>query len=219
MSVSTQTNFARVFSTFDDGLSRQSLFWTMLVNQQEINDNDAELLERIGARDRSAFTEFYDKYSTLLFSIASRMLNDASEAEDVVQETFVQIWEKAGHFDPKLGKASSWAAILVRNRAIDRIRASQRRIRQAQEVGEEFAVRTEGVETANGAVHGHEKAKMIQSALIELPAEQRRAIELAYFGGLTQNEISEQLKEPLGTVKARIRRGLLSLRDRLEGLL
>jgi RNA polymerase sigma-70 factor (ECF subfamily) len=146
-------------------------------------------------------------------------LNDQSEAEDVLQETFLQIWEKAGNFDPKLGKASSWAAILTRNKAIDRIRASQRRSRLAETAGVEFAVVAEVNDTANEAIHGHDKAKIIQSAIVELPMEQRRAIELAYFSGLTQQEISKKLAEPLGTIKARIRRGLLKLRDQLEGVL
>jgi RNA polymerase sigma-70 factor (ECF subfamily) len=183
------------------------------------NEDDVALLRSIGQKDRTAFAEFYDKYSALLFSIAVRILNDQSEAEDVLQETFLQIWEKAGNFDPKLGKASSWAAILTRNKAIDRIRASQRRSRLAETAGVEFAVVAEVNDTANEAIHGHDKAKIIQSAIVELPMEQRRAIELAYFSGLTQEEISKKLQEPLGTIKARIRRGLLKLRDQLEGVL
>jgi RNA polymerase sigma-70 factor (ECF subfamily) len=189
------------------------------VNEQQTKDKDIELLQRIGARDRSAFAEFYDKYSALLFSIACRILHDASEAEDVLQETFMQIWDKADKFNPKLGQAHNWAAILARNKAIDRIRASQRRIRLAQDSGAEYAFLADGAPSANGVVHDQEKTAMIHSALVELPPEQRRAIELAYFSGLTQNEISQTLQEPLGTIKARIRRGLLSLRDRLEGVL
>jgi RNA polymerase sigma-70 factor (ECF subfamily) len=195
------------------------------VNEQEIKDlnvaveRDIELLHRIGAKDRDAFGEFYDLYSTLMFSIAVKILNDTSEAEDVLQETFVQIWNKAGKFDPKLGKASSWAAILIRNKAIDRIRASQRRTRLAEEAGAQNVIASEANDSANEAVHGREKTRIIQSAIVELPAEQRRAIELAYFSGLTQNEISEKLQQPLGTIKARIRRGLLKLRDQLEGVL
>jgi len=219
MNAIAQTDFVRVLSTIDTRLARHCLLLTKTVNEQATRDHDAELLQRIGAMDRSAFAEFYDKYSAFLFSIASRILNDASEAEDVLQETFLQIWAKAGDFNPKLGKASSWAAILVRNKAIDRIRSSQRRLRLAQEAGVEYAAGTVVEETANGAVHGHERARLIQTALVELPPEQRRAIELAFYSGLTQNEISEQLKEPLGTVKARIRRGMLKLRDQLEGLL
>jgi RNA polymerase sigma-70 factor, ECF subfamily len=219
MSVCAQTDFVPAFSFFELKPARALLFFIKPVNEQEIKDRDIELLQRIGAKDRAAFGEFYDPHSTLMFSIASKILNDASEAEDVLQETFLQIWEKAGRFDPKLGKASSWAAILVRNKAIDRIRASQRRTRLAEEAGLESAIAAEVSETTNETVHGHEKAKLIQAAIVQLPAEQRQAIELAYFSGLTQNEISEKLHEPLGTIKARIRRGLLKLRDQLEGVL
>ena len=189
------------------------------VNEPAEPKSDAELLRRTGAGDRAAFGEFYDRHATLMFSVASKILNDASEAEDVMQEVCVEIWEKARAFDPNLGKASSWAATLVRNKAIDGIRASQRRSRLAEQAGAEFAISAEADGSANEAIHGFDKAKMIQSAITELPAEQRRAIELAFFSGLTQHEISEKLSEPLGTVKARIRRGLLRLRDQLEGVL
>jgi RNA polymerase sigma-70 factor, ECF subfamily len=219
MIVSAQIDVVRVFSTFKENFPDTLLFWTKPVNEQETRDRDAELLQRIGRRDRSAFAEFYDKYSALLFSIACKILNDASEAEDVLQETFIQIWDKAANFDPKLGKASSWAAILARNKAIDRIRASQRRLRLAKEAGMEFAVNTDDAKTANDSLYGQEKARLIMSALVDLPPEQRQPIEMAYFSGLTQNEISETLRQPLGTIKARTRRGLLKLRGQLEDLL
>ncbi len=202
---------------FGGMVATRSLF-AISVNEQESPDRDIELLRQIAAGDRSSFAEFYDRYSTLMFSVACKILNNASEAEDVLQEAFMQIWEKAAKFDPKLGKASSWAAILVRNKAIDRIRASQRRIRLAEEAGAEQVLASNVDDTTNETIFGHEKANLIQSAIVELPAEQRRAIELAYFSGLTQDEISKKLNEPLGTIKARIRRGLLKLRDQLEGL-
>ncbi|MDR3457470.1 MAG: sigma-70 family RNA polymerase sigma factor [Verrucomicrobiae bacterium] len=189
------------------------------MNDETEPDKDAELLRRVAAGDRGAFAEFYDRHSTLMFSVACKILNDPTEAQDVLQETFLQIWEKAARFDPKLGKAASWVATLTRNKAIDRIRASQRRSRLADEAGAESAIAAEAGDSANEALHGQDKARLIQSAITGLPDEQRRAIELAYFSGLTQHEISEQLKEPLGTVKARIRRGLLKLRDQLEGLI
>jgi RNA polymerase sigma-70 factor (ECF subfamily) len=152
-----------------------------------------------------------------MYSVACKILNNSSEAEDVLQETFLQIWEKAGKFDPKLGKAASWAAILVRNRSVDRIRASQRRTRLAEEAGEAGAIAEQSTDSVNDALRGHEQARRIQSAIVELPGEQRQAIELAYFSGLTQDEISKKLNTPLGTIKARIRRGLLKLRDQMEG--
>lgn len=189
------------------------------MNEQESRDRDIELLRQIAAGDRSSFAEFYDRHSTLMFSVACKILNDSGEAEDVLQETFLQIWEKAAKFDPKLGKASSWAVILVRNKAIDRIRASQRRARLVEEAGVEQITIINVTDTANETVYGHEKANLINTAIVELPVEQRQAIELAYFSGLTQDEISKKLNQPLGTIKARIRRGLLKLRDQLEGFL
>lgn len=219
MNVCAQIDFVRVYPVFPAWPVSNSLFRANSVNEQESQDRDIELLRLIAASDRSAFAEFYDRHSTLMFSVACKILNNTTEAEDVLQETFLQIWEKAGKFDPRLGKASSWAAILVRNKAIDRIRASQRRIRLAEEAGAEQAVVNEVNDTANENIYGHEKAQAIQSAIVELPAEQRQAIELAYFSGLTQDQISKKLNEPLGTIKARIRRGLLKLRDQLEGLL
>ena len=218
MTLCAQADLVRMFCSFEAEFPAVLLF-EKLVSDQENQERDIELLRQIAAGDRSAFGEFYDRHSALMFSVASRILNDPSDAEDVMQDAFVQIWEKAGNFDPKLGKPSSWAAILVRNKAIDRIRGSQRRTRLALEAGAEMAIAAEANDSANEMVHGHDQAKLIHSAIVELPAEQRNAIELAYFSGLTQNEISEKLHEPLGTVKARIRRGLLILRDQLEGLL
>jgi RNA polymerase sigma-70 factor, ECF subfamily len=194
-------------------------FFSERVNATPAPDLDEELLRRMAGQDREAFAEFYDRHAALMFSVACKILNNSSEAEDVLQETCVQLWEKAGNYDPKLGKASSWVATMIRNKAIDRIRAAQRRSRLNDAAGAELAIVREADGTVNEAVHGFDKAKIIQSAIVELPAEQRRAIELAFFFGLTQDEIAKKLSEPLGTVKARIRRGLLKLRDQLEGVL
>jgi len=219
MCMSAQIDFVRAWPIFDAAPRENVSFSTKPVNEPEATDRDIELLRQIAAGDRAAFAEFYDRHCTLMFSVASKILNNTGEAEDVLQEVFVQIWEKAGRFDPKLGKAASWAAILVRNKAIDRIRASQRRSRLAEAAGAAHAIATEVSDSANENFYGHDKAKFIHSAIGELPDEQRRAIELAYFSGLTQDEISQKLNTPLGTVKARIRRGLLKLRDQLEGVL
>jgi RNA polymerase sigma-70 factor (ECF subfamily) len=197
---------------------RPNFFLKKFVNEPHAKNKDACLLRRIALKDYHAFAEFYDEYSTLLFSIAYRILNNFGEAEDVLQETLMQIWEKAEKYNAKLGSATSWAAMLARNKAIDRIRASNRRIRLAKEAEAEYIVMAESDAAGNGAVHGHDKTQMIQTALLKLPPEQNRAIALAYFSGLTQHEISEKLREPLGTIKARIRRGMLNLRDQLENL-
>ena len=186
------------------------------LDQPEV-EKDIELLRGISEGDRYAFSCFYDNYSRLLFSIAFRILNDQKEAEDVLQEVFLQIWDKAGSYKPELGKPSSWAVTLTRNKAIDYIRAGQRRSRLLELASTELLVRQPGAAAANESVRGRDGAELITSAVSELPADQRRAIELAFFTGLTQHEISETLQEPLGTIKARIRRGMLKLRGRLEG--
>ena len=219
MSLCAPSDFGRVFCPLGGSPVDAWSSFTKPVNEPEASQLDIELLQRIARQDRAAFGEFYDRHAVLMYSVACKILNDPGEAEDVVQETFAQIWEKAKNFNPELGKAASWVATLTRNKAIDRIRATQRRTRLAEAAGAEFAIVAEAPDSVNELLFGDDKARLIQSALGELPAEQRRAIELAYFSGLTQNEISEKLQEPVGTIKARIRRGLFKLRDQLEGLL
>jgi RNA polymerase sigma-70 factor, ECF subfamily len=182
-------------------------------------ERDVELLRRIGDGDRSAFSNFYDQYSGLLFSIAVKILNDAKEAEDVLQEVFMQIWNKADAYDPLLGKPASWAVTLTRNKAIDRIRASNRRSKLLEQATLEAGAFPDDSPSANEKLHGKENAEIIRSVVAALPPDQRRAIELAFFSGLTQDEISKTLQEPLGTIKARIRRGMLKLREDLEGFI
>jgi RNA polymerase sigma-70 factor (ECF subfamily) len=191
----------------DDGMSEPA----------ENREQDAELLRRIAGGDRAAFARFYDQYSGLLFSIAVKMLDDSKEAEDVLQEVFMQIWNRADAYDSRLGKPASWAVTLTRNKAIDRIRSRQRRSRLVDEATLEATALVAEPPSANETLHGRENAEMIRSVVAELPDQQRRAIELAFFNGLTQDEIAATLQEPLGTIKARIRRGMLKLREKLEG--
>ena len=148
---------------------------------EPVPDQDVGLLREIGAGDRSAFARFYDSHSKLLFSIAFRILNDSKEAEDVLQEVFLQIWDKAAQYDARLGKPVSWAVTLTRNKAIDHIRSSQRRFKLMEQAGAELAAQSDTGETANGSAHGNENAALIQSAVAGLPEEQRKAIEMAFF--------------------------------------
>jgi RNA polymerase sigma-70 factor (ECF subfamily) len=181
--------------------------------------DDAQLLQRIAQRDRQAFSQLYDRYSGVLYSTTIRILNDPEEASDVLQETFLQIWEKAGSYDPKLGKPFNWALTLTRNKAIDRLRVLKRRYSFIEEVTQEFAEDRNARTAWNEEFVTSERATLIRAAVETLPLEQRQAIEMAFLGGMTQNEIAESLKQPLGTVKARIRRGMLKLRDGLKELL
>lgn len=181
----------------------------------EQNRQDALLMERMARGDREAFGELYDRLSRPLYTTALRILNDAREAEDVVQDVFLALWEKAADYEFLRGSPFSWAVTLTRNRAIDRIRMRQRRSdllarSTPQDLG--YASETDLADSADNLISS-ERAKHVRAALALLPAEQQEALKLAFFSGLTQQEIAEQLGEPLGTIKARIRRGLLKLRD------
>src|ERR1700676_1372464 len=181
---------------------------------------DAALIERIRGGDRAAFVGFYDRYLPLLFSVAARVLGDRKEAEDVLQEVMLVIWNKSGEYDPQLGTLSSWSVALTRNKALDRLRARTRRLRLIEEAA--ILAEDPGVASypsANDIVHGRERAELLSEAMKELPAEQRMAIELAFFTGLSQSDIATRLQQPLGTIKARIRRGMLRLREQLGGVL
>jgi RNA polymerase sigma-70 factor (ECF subfamily) len=174
------------------------------------------LLKQIGQGDRRSFEQLYERFSGVLFSTAHRVLNNPEAAEDVLQEVFIQIWEKAPLYDPARGKPLTWAVTLTRNRAIDRLRSLQRRHRLHDDVEKQAATLEQFDDRSSlDAVNGIERAQMIRAAIGKLSAEQRQAIELAFFSGLTQTEIAERLHEPLGTIKARIRRGLLRLRETL----
>ena len=174
---------------------------------------EIELLRRIGQGDRRSFEQFYERFSRVLFSVAYRLLRNEQAAEDVLQEVFVQIWVKAPSYDPARGKPLTWAMTLARHRSIDFIRSTQRR-GQLQDDVEHEAVAAAKFDDRDSflAVAAGEQQAAVRAALAKLPQDQREAIELAFFGSLTQTEIAERLNQPLGTVKARIRRGLIKLR-------
>lgn len=172
------------------------------------------LLRRVAQSDRGGFEELYDRFSGVLFSTAYRVLNNQEAAEDVLQDVFIQIWEKAPLYDPTRGKPMTWAVTLTRNKAIDRLRSTQRRsrlqddVQRESETFEQFDDRSSFDVVASG-----ETSKLVREAIQKLSKDQREAIELAFFSSLTQTEIAERLGEPLGTIKARIRRGMLKLKD------
>jgi RNA polymerase sigma-70 factor, ECF subfamily len=181
--------------------------------------NDAEVIRRIRAGDRAAFLEFYDRAAPLLMGVAARILNDRREAEDVLQDVFAQIWQKSQGFDAELGSLSSWAVALVRNKAIDRIRASTRRRRLIEEIAISTDAEQAPAASASEQLSGEERAGRIRAALADLSPDQRQVIDLAFFAGLSQSEIAARLEQPLGTIKARIRRGMLRLREQLGDVL
>jgi len=184
--------------------------------EREQAEEQSRLLARISAGDGEAAATFYDQVAGPLYSVAVRILGDAAEAQEVIQDAFVQIWEKAATFDPMLGSAFHWALSIARHRSIDRLRGRQRRARLLEEF--QAAAPPDSFQENSQAEHAlrTEEAAAIRAAVKELPPEQRHVIELAFFGGKTHTEIAEMLQEPLGTIKARIRRGMLKLRDSLQ---
>jgi len=179
---------------------------------------DREMIERIGRGDQSAFSALYDRLSRPLYSLALRMLGDAGDAQDALQDVFLQIWSRAATYNPEQSTVFSWTVLLTRSRVIDRLRARKRRLRiVASATGDEDADVADAstMESAADTADKNDEAARVRSVLNNLPSEQREAIELAFFGHLTHHEIAARLGEPLGTIKARIRRGLLKLRERL----
>jgi RNA polymerase sigma-70 factor (ECF subfamily) len=180
-------------------------------------DAEVDLLRRIGQGDRQSFAALYDRFSGVLFSTCYRVLNNQEAAEDTLQDVFIQIWEKAPLYDPSRGKPLTWALTLTRNKAIDRLRATQRRSRLQDEMQRESETfeRFDDRSSFDAAASG-ETSKLVREAIEKLSKDQREAIELAFFSSLTQMEIAGRLNVPLGTIKARIRRGMVKLRDVLS---
>lgn len=180
--------------------------------------SDEELLGRVAKRDEQAFQALYDRFSPPLFSLLRQMLEDEKEAEDALQDGFLYLWDKAPNFDSERSKAFTWAVMIFRHKAIDRIRARNRRSRVTERAAQDLpALLDQSPAGADEEVASREQRSAVRSALQKLPTEQRSLIECAFLKGLTHHAISETLGLPLGTVKTNIRRGLMRLRDALKG--
>jgi len=175
------------------------------------------MMRRLVGGDEGAFASFYRRFAPGLFSMIYQILQDQKESEDVMQEAFVQMWKKAATYDAARSGLFTWAVMISRNKAIDRLRSRQRRSRAVEAAAAELAVvPPESAKHADSALGQAEERDRVRAALSKLPGAQKEAIDLAFFGGMTQLEISDKLGAPLGTVKARIRRGLLALREFLD---
>jgi len=181
-------------------------------------NSDNEILQAVVRGDEAALASLYDRYHTILFGLLMRILHSRTEAEDVLQEVFVQVWQRASSFDAARGRPFTWLVTLARSRAIDRLRAVRSRDRTAQAASEEADNAPQMSETIDpfAETHRNEQRETVRAALDQIPEEQRRVILLAYFEGLTQTEIAERLNEPLGTVKTRTRAAMFKLRDLLS---
>jgi len=185
------------------------------IGKSAATSSDGDLLRRLEAREPDALEALYGRYSAYVMGIALRILGSREEAEEVVQDVFWQLWKSSLCYDPARGRFSTWLFSVARNRSIDRLRASNRTpLRSAAEELD----RLPSNDDQEGEAYLVERQKEVRAQLELLPSEQRAAIELAFFRGLSHGEIAEQTGEALGTIKSRIRRGLLRLRQGLEFL-
>jgi RNA polymerase sigma-70 factor (ECF subfamily) len=169
-------------------------------------------MKAIVRQDETALAALYDRYRVILFGLLVRILNSREEAEDVLQEVFLQVWRRAADFDESRGRPFTWLVTLARSRGIDRLRSLAAKERVALAGAREAS---EEVSDAAADAYRSEQRGLVTSALDQLPDDQKRPLMLAYFDGLTQSEIATRLETPLGTVKTRMRAGLTKLRDLL----
>lgn len=171
------------------------------------------LLSAVGAGERTAFAELYDRTAARVFGLVRRVLVDPAQSEEVTQDVYLELWQTASRFDPARGGALPWLLTIAHRRAIDRVRASQSaRDRDLRVAARDTEVPVDTVAEAAEVRLEHERA---HDALAGLPDAQRECVELAYYGGLTQSEISDRLGVPIGTVKTRLRDGMIRLRARM----
>jgi RNA polymerase sigma-70 factor, ECF subfamily len=180
----------------------------------DLPDNPIALLQQMASGDREAFRRFYDRYASLAFTFALRLLGSRSDAEDLVQEVFLQVWRQAQSYSSERGSPEAWLITMTRSRAIDKLRANRRREMSPLSLDEPTHV--ERGMSVVPPTQTSEAKLTVQGVLVKLPEMQRIVLELAYFDGLTQSEIADRLGEPLGTVKTRMRAGLERLRGFLQ---
>lgn len=177
-----------------------------------VSDNDRALVARVERRDADALAALYDQHGGRLLGLAYRILGETGEAEEVLQEVFLYVWKAAATYDGSRGSVLAWLIVATRSRAIDRLRSRRGALHTSLDQVPE-AASPEDLEAASA---GREWESLCRSAIGELPKEQRLALELAYFEGLTHQEIAEKTATPLGTVKTRIRLGLMKLRESIR---
>ena len=176
---------------------------------------DPALVERVAARDQVALAELYDRFSGLLLALVRRILNDDAEAEEILQEVFLQAWNQAERYDPRRSSVSTWLVLIARSRAIDRLRSRQVKDRTLSHLQQE----TRSLHTSPegpGSVLLDQRRQRLRREMRELPDEQRQVLELAFFRGMTQSEIAASTGIPLGTVKTRTLLAMKKLRNALS---
>jgi RNA polymerase sigma-70 factor, ECF subfamily len=182
--------------------------------QQNIPADEPEIIVRLRAKDQAALDVLYERYSGLVYSLSLRIVRQPSDAEDVVIETFWQLWQQAADYNDERGQLRSWIVTIARSRALDRLRSMRRNpTAESEEFNQPVADDNPEQETWM-----NEQSSIVRKALVSLPSDQRQALELAYYHGLSQSEVAGKLGEPLGTIKTRMRLGMMKLRDQLRHL-
>jgi RNA polymerase sigma-70 factor (ECF subfamily) len=176
---------------------------------------DAMLVQQLLQRDVDAFEQLYDRHSRIVYALVLRIVRQGSTAEEVVQEVFLQLWRNAARYDTRRGPFAPWLMALARNRALDQLRLKSERQRRREDQAEELPPIID-VPQFEQALDEKRRAERVRALMGSLNLQQKKAIELAYFEGLSHTEIAETLKEPLGTVKSWIRNGLLRLKEGLR---
>jgi RNA polymerase sigma-70 factor, ECF subfamily len=179
------------------------------------NDTWVHWVSQIVQEDESALAHLYDASSPLVYGLALRILGDAGAAEEVTLDVYLQVWKQANRFNPLRGRVSTWLMTMARSRAIDKLRGRAQELSQPDTLEALPETQSESLDPEQSAAVAQQQ-EQVRKALSALSEEQRRAIELAFFNGLSQNEIALRLNEPLGTIKARIRNGMLRLRELLQ---
>jgi RNA polymerase sigma-70 factor (ECF subfamily) len=186
--------------------------------QSDDVSSDAALVQQLLQRDVRAFEQLYDRHSRIVYGLVLRILQQASTAEEVVQDVFLQLWRNAGQYQPSRGPFVPWLLTLARNRALDNLRLKSERQRRREDQTEELP-QIALVPQYERALDEKRRAEVVRSLMASLSAQQKKAIEMAYFEGLSHSEIAAALQEPLGTVKSWIRNGLLRLKEGLQAAL
>jgi RNA polymerase sigma-70 factor, ECF subfamily len=181
----------------------------------EGESSDSALVERFLRKDVSAFEELYDRHSRVVYALVVRILQQGSTAEEVVQDVFLHLWRNAGQYQSSRGPFVPWLLTLARNRALDQLRLKSERQRRREDQAEEIPAIAQSPDYEK-ALDEKRRAERVRSLMSTLSPPQKKAIEMAYFEGLSHSEIAESLQEPLGTVKSWIRNGLLRLKEGLQ---
>jgi len=171
------------------------------------------MLERVARGDQAAFGELYDELAPRVLGLITRLLRDRSQSEEVAQEVFLEVWQTATRFDPNKGQAATWILTMAHRRAVDRVRASQASRNRDTKIGiRDFQPEYDNVAESVEVRIEHER---VEKAMLRLTELQRQAVTLAYYGGYSHSEVAEMLSIPVGTVKTRLRDGMIRLRDEL----